>query len=120
MSRGKILVVDDEKMIRGLMQRLFSGEYDIDTAENGSEALKKISACRPDLVFLDLLMPGVSGLELLGNMLKIPGLKIVVMTGLAFEDVKNTALELGAAGFIYKPFTIEEVGKFVSRFFGKD
>jgi len=118
MKQNRILVVDDEKVIRELFLRLFSAKYEMDTARDGKEALEKLAARRPGLVFLDMMMPGISGMDLLKEVFKsCPGINVLVMTGVAFEDMKNAVLETGARGFIRKPFTIDELEKYVEQIF---
>ena len=114
---NKILVVDDEKIIRDILVRLLSAKFDVSTASDGKEAVQKIGGLKPDLVFLDMLMPGLNGMDLLKEVLKIsPGINVVIMTGLASDDAKKAALEGGARGYLSKPFSIGEIEKCVDGF----
>lgn len=116
MKVENILVVDDEKVIRDLFTRAFGDRYGVETAGDGYEALRMMDDGRPRLVFLDLLMPGMHGIDVLKQIAAShKESEVVVMTGLAFEDLKNTALKLGAKGYIYKPFGLQEIEEFVEK-----
>jgi DNA-binding NtrC family response regulator len=116
MKLENMLVVDDEKVIRDLFVRAFGSKYKVDTAGDGYEALRMIDEVKPGLVFLDLLMPGMNGMDVLRRVVaEHPDSRVVVMTGLAFEDMKNTALGIGAWGYLYKPFGLDEIEKYVEK-----
>ena len=110
----KILVVDDEKTIRELFRRILKGaNYQVDYAENGRQAIEKMHAEVYDIVFLDIMMPEISGIEVLKSM-KDAGRRlppVIMMTGYAVSENREEAKALGAAGWLPKPFEIADVLK---------
>ncbi|MCL5004865.1 MAG: response regulator [Patescibacteria group bacterium] len=100
-----ILVVDDNSSMRTLLQdilHLFG--FEVRLAENGCEALKKISEKIPDVVITDWQMPGMSGIELIKKIKSSypdSDIGIILMSS---EDIKKEAIEAGADDFIHKPF----------------
>jgi DNA-binding NtrC family response regulator len=103
--KEKILVVDDDPDIRSILQdRLESLGYQVISAPDGQEALAKIAKEEPDLVFLDLQMPQMPGLQVLKNLHDHPDLPVIVIT--AFGSIENAvaAMRQGAFDFITKPF----------------
>lgn len=106
-----ILIIEDEKdMVRGLKMNLVDEGYDVDYALNGNEGLKKALKNRPDLILLDIMLPGMNGLEicreLRNNKIDIP---ILMLTARGEEIDKVIGLELGADDYISKPFSIREL-----------
>jgi len=109
MAKEHILVVDDEADIRKLVEYNLAKEgYKIACAATGEEALKKARAAVPDLVILDLMLPGVDGLEvcrLLKSDSKTQRIPIVMLTAKGEESDIVAGLELGAADYVTKPFS---------------
>ena len=108
---NRILVVDDEEYLREILGDSLKEEgYSIDTAEDGVEGLKKISAKTYDLVLLDIRMPRKDGLEVLHALKKSdPTLPVIIITGLASIDEIKDAIKSGAFSVLKKPFDIEEL-----------
>jgi signal transduction histidine kinase len=106
MSKGHILVIDDELGMRVGCRRALQGEgYHVDTAENGEEGLQKLRTNGFDLVLLDVMMPGIGGLEMLELISQTdPNLVCVVITGYATVELAVQAIRKGAYDFIAKPF----------------
>ncbi|RKY03416.1 MAG: hybrid sensor histidine kinase/response regulator, partial [Spirochaetes bacterium] len=107
----KLLVIDDEQIIRDGCTRILSKEgYDVTTAEGGEQGLEIIHKQRPDIVLLDMKMPGISGLEVLGriNQLKID-VTVIVITGYATVETAVDAMKEGAYDFISKPFNPDQL-----------
>lgn len=105
-----ILVVDDEvEIVRALRRSLVAHGYHVLTASTGEEALNVISHQRPDLLLLDLLLPGMSGLEVCRQVRAGSSLPIIVLSVQDRERDKVEALDLGADDYVAKPFGIEEV-----------
>ena len=106
-----ILIVEDEKNTReGLRKFLESQDYDVLTAENGEEALRKIEKERPDLVLTDIRMPGMDGVALLEKIkVKFPEISVILLT--AYGTVENAvkAIKLGAFHYLTKPVNLEEL-----------
>ncbi|MBI5400413.1 response regulator [Candidatus Saganbacteria bacterium] len=112
----KILVIDDEKDILELFTRVLK-DYAVKTTENEKEALAWVSKEHFDIIFLDIIIPEVSSLELFKLLRKMsPKSKIMLMTGFATETEGNRALKLGAAGIMRKPFDhIDDIKRAVER-----
>ena len=111
MSEARILVVDDEYLIRWTLQQGLAKEgYVVFTAESGEEALVKLEEEAPDIVLLDIKMPGMDGYEFLEKALRVdPGLVLITIT--AYDDVARVvkAVRLGAFDYITKPFDFDHV-----------
>jgi two-component system, OmpR family, phosphate regulon response regulator PhoB len=109
----KILVVEDERDIAALVAYHLTREgYRVRTAEGGTEALDAASAERPDLVILDLNLPGFSGYDVLTELRKRPGLQdvpVVMLTARREEPDRSKGLELGADDYLTKPFSPREL-----------
>lgn len=107
----KILIVDDQFGIRMLLNEVLRKEgYDTYLASNGMEALELLGLHQPDLVFLDMKIPGMDGIEILKKMKEhSPEVKVMMMTAYGELDLINTALSSGAIGYLPKPFDILEL-----------
>jgi len=106
----KILVVDDEiEIMRALQRSLSAHGYEVFTAGSGEEALEEITRHRPDLVLLDLGLPGISGLEVCRQVRAQSNLPIIVLSVKDAERDKVHALDLGADDYVSKPFSVNEV-----------
>src|SRR5215469_6203067 len=107
---ASILVVDDEReIVRSLQRSLHAHGYTVFTASTGEEALEKLTQHRPDLLLLDLLLPGMSGLEVCRRVRAMSNVPIIVLSVKSTERDKVEALDLGADDYIAKPFGIKEV-----------
>ena len=114
---ARILVADDEKSIRLVLKKfLTSRGHDVLEAENGREVLEVLKKEPVDLVFLDLKMPKLSGLEVLE---KIENTPVVVLTAYGTMDYTVKAIELGAADYITKPFSFEEISEVLKKLLTK-
>lgn len=116
----KILVVDDQFGIRLLLQEVLGRDgYDVICTENGPEALLIISEVQPDLVLLDMKIPGMDGIEILTNIRKFhPDLRVVMMTAYGELDLVREAAALNAIGHFAKPFDIDELRAFIAQLIG--
>jgi two-component system KDP operon response regulator KdpE len=109
-SGAHILVVDDEiEIVRALRRSLTAHGYKVFTANSGEEAFEVTSKHRPDLLLLDLLLPGMSGLEVCERMRAELNIPIIVLSVKGAERDKVEALDLGADDYVSKPFGIDEV-----------
>ncbi len=101
-----ILIVDDEKDIReGLKNLLDSEGYNVDTAIDGTDALEKIKGLKYQLIISDIMMPRMSGIELLGKIKEIsPFIEVIVITGYSTLERTLECIEKGAISYIEKPF----------------
>ncbi len=112
MSRGgaRILVVDDEiEIVRALQRSLVAYGFEVFTAGSGEEALEEIASHRPDLMLLDLGLPGMSGLEVCKKVREQSNLPIIILSVKDAERDKVQALDLGADDYVSKPFGMNEV-----------
>ncbi len=109
-SGAHILVVDDElEIVRALQRSLTAHGYKVFTARSGEEAFERITKRRPDLLLLDLLLPGMSGLEVCRRMRAESNIPIIILSVKGTEHEKVEALDLGADDYVSKPFGIDEV-----------
>jgi CheY-like chemotaxis protein len=117
MEQHPILIVDDEKNIRlTLSQALETLNRPVRTAVNGEEALELMEKQGYDLVFLDLKMPGMDGLEVLSRIREAwPNTRVVIITAHGNIDTAVTAMKRGAVDFIQKPFSPAEVRELAVR-----
>jgi two-component system chemotaxis response regulator CheY len=107
----KVLIVDDSADIRALIRVILEnkGHTVAGEAEDGEGALEAFKRLRPDVVLLDIIMPGKSGVEVLEEIRKIaPGAKVIIVTAVEQDRINRQLILLGAAGIIYKPFTPED------------
>ncbi len=114
---ANILVIDDEIGMReGCRRALIPQGFRVSTAENGAEGLRKLHEEKFDLILLDAMMPGLSGLELLERIHQIdPDVICVMITGYATVDLAAQAMKQGAHDFLPKPFTSDELLAAVQR-----
>ncbi|HZD56949.1 MAG TPA: HAMP domain-containing sensor histidine kinase [Anaerolineales bacterium] len=110
-DKAKILIIDDEEVVLDSCIQIFkSGDYDIDTAQNGQLGIKLVEELEPDLVYVDLKMPGISGFEVLEKINQIdPTIVSIVITGYATVSSAVEAMKKGADDFLPKPFTPDEL-----------
>lgn len=109
--KAHILVVDDDPRITGLLQRLLAYEgYGVVVAGNGNEALQRSLECVPDLIILDLMLPGIDGLEVVGR-LRTAGDNVPILMLTARDAVPDRVkgLEVGADDYLIKPFANVEL-----------
>ncbi len=112
-----ILVVDDEEVIRDVCAQILAAEgYKVTTASTGKQALHLVNTNRFDAVITDIMMPDMSGLELL-EVIKKSGMDVstIVITGLGTFDMATQSDRLGAREFVVKPFTPAELREAVAK-----
>lgn len=110
MSGHRVLVADDEPQIRrALSTALRAHGYEVETAEDGEDALARIAAWSPQVVVLDLVMPKRDGLDVLRELRTWSELPVIVLSARGQEADKVTALDLGADDYLTKPFGIDEL-----------
>jgi signal transduction histidine kinase len=110
--RATVLVVDDNASNRALLVAWLGGLYDIVQAEDGDSALAKAREREPDLVLLDVMMPGMSGFEACRLLKSLPGtgyLPVLLLTALGEQEERNAGLEAGADDFLAKPVDRREL-----------
>lgn len=103
----RLMIVDDSMIIRNRISRTASDKYNIVcTAKNGKEAVANCRKYRPDIITMDLTMPEMDGIETIPKLIEEhPDVQILVVSALNDEATGLEALELGASGFLTKPFT---------------
>lgn len=107
---ASILVVDDEReIVRALRRNLSVHGYTVLTASSGEEAIEAVHRHRPDLLLLDLMLPGMSGLDVCRRVRTDSSVPIIVLSVKNAERDKVEALDLGADDYIQKPFGMDEV-----------
>lgn len=119
----KLLIVDDQKGIRRLLQEVFSESgYDIETCANGLRALELITEFDPDLVLMDIKMPGLNGIDALRRLRVTDARRpVIMMTAYGEQHYLDEAKALGVVNFVNKPFDIDELKALVGKvLFDKD
>jgi two-component system alkaline phosphatase synthesis response regulator PhoP len=110
MSNAKILVIDDEPSIVNLVTAYLKPEgYEVLTATDGPSGLKTARAFKPDLVILDLMLPGMDGLELLARLRRESNVYVILLTARTEETDKVVGLGVGADDYVTKPFSPREL-----------
>ncbi|MGH6915474.1 MAG: response regulator transcription factor, partial [Geminicoccales bacterium] len=105
-----ILVVDDEPIVREVVERYLRQDgFAVQTADDGTEALRRFAAARPDLVLLDLMLPGVDGLEVCRRIRTQSNVPVIMLTAKGDETDTIIGLGVGADDYIAKPFSPREL-----------
>jgi DNA-binding response OmpR family regulator len=104
----RILVVDDEIHIVRLLQKfLASKAYEVYTATNGLEAIRKVKDVMPHIVLLDIIMPGMGGIDTLKEITKInPRIVVIMVTAVIDEELAKRTIQLGADDYLTKPLDL--------------
>lgn len=106
--KSRIVVIDDNPVIRDLLRGIMRHDLALSVvgeASNGDTAIDVVEKLRPDLVCLDVMLPGLDGIAVLRALRAVhPEIRVVLVTGRATSSVVSEALSLGAAGFVVKPF----------------
>ncbi len=109
-SAGRVLVVEDDEGIREMLKyNLSSAGFSVQEASDGAAGLRTARTARPDLILLDLMLPGMSGFDFCRALRKTSRVPIIMITAKDAEVDKIVGLELGADDYITKPFSIREV-----------
>jgi len=110
-NKIKILVVDDEEILRDRLKRLLElDDYEVVTAENGLRGLEEFASFKPDIVLLDIKMPGIDGIEVLERIKKIPNMaEVFIMTGHGGLETAIQAMRNGAFDYMTKPIDYDEL-----------
>jgi two-component system alkaline phosphatase synthesis response regulator PhoP len=110
MSNAKILIVDDEPSILKLVEAYLRPEgYEIHTASDGLAGLKAARAFKPDLLILDIMLPGLDGIELLSRLRRESDVYVILLTARTEETDKIVGLSVGADDYVTKPFSPREL-----------
>lgn len=113
---GRVLVVDDDPNVSTTLRDLLVElGYVVKNAVRGTEALQLVPVFEPDVVLLDLQMPGMSGVDVLDHLHRDdPALPVIIVTGNEDEEVARRTLRGGAFDYVSKPFTIEVLARVVA------
>lgn len=118
-TKKRVLVIDDEEhLLRILSDRLQFAGYEVYTAHNGTEGLKKAELTSPHLVLLDIMMPGIDGYSVLLQLKrnrKTRSASVLMLTSNNDSDAIDRAINLGAEDYIVKPFTVNVLLDKISR-----
>ncbi len=120
MPKKKIMVVDDEESLLELVQGILEQkDYEVTTASDGEECLEKLKTVKPDLILLDMMMPGMSGREVCERIRKDPktrDMKVIFLTVAKFSDSgKNILKKLNVLDYITKPFDNQDLVRRVKK-----
>ena len=122
LAKKNILLVDDDANILGLLKDLFKEKYSVETASNGMDALKIIHRRKPDIIVLDVMMPRLSGFEVLKR-LKMnkdtENIPVIMLTAKGSDENKLLGISLEADEYIPKPFDISNLEKVVKKWLEK-
>ena len=117
-TRKRILIVDDEPLIREVLSEHFKAAYDVETAMNGTDALAAVVRQRPDLMLLDINMPRMNGVEVLKDVKKIDeSITVIMVTANEQVSLAADALKSGAFGYVPKPFDFRYLDHMVATIF---
>jgi len=122
MDKKKILIADDELNIRSLVSRMLDKDYIVIEATNGEEAIDIAKRQEPDLILMDLMMPKVDGYTACSSIKTdqaTKGIPVVMLTGVVHEFNKRFAREMGADGYLSKPFSADELRRQVKQVLGE-
>jgi DNA-binding response OmpR family regulator len=107
---GRVLVVDDDLTVRDVVRRYLElAGHQVSLADNGEDALRWIADHEPDLVVLDLMLPGMDGLEVCRRLRQDSAIPVVMLTALGEEENRIAGLQLGADDYVTKPFSPREL-----------
>lgn len=110
--RKRVMIVDDSRVIEIMMAKLLEdSNFEVAAyCQNGESAIDKYTEVMPDVVTMDIIMPGMDGLETARAIIEDhPEARIVMVSSLAYEDAQAEAEAIGAKGFVYKPFEREQL-----------
>ncbi len=123
MSARKILIVDDDPQIRKILERMLQGPaYELRMVSDGDSALQEVQSNPPDLVILDIMMPGMSGIEVCREIRRIQPQQEIQVLMLSAKDSqadRRRALEYGADDYVTKPFHIASLARKIEYMFEK-
>jgi len=120
-KKRKILIVEDEAVVReSVRDWLVEDGYDVDVAENGEEALKKIKKEEFGVIVLDLKLPGIDGLQVFEQAKELqPETKGVIITAYPSKETQERAKRLGLMDYLAKPFKVEDLEKLITQALGE-
>ena len=118
MGLARILAIDDEDGMRAFIQRALAPYYEVHLAADGESGVRQARILKPDLILLDLRMPGVTGLEVLAKLKakeETSGIPVVVVSSRGETDILIDSQQAGAVDHIIKPFDLDELRRVIQR-----
>lgn len=115
---ANVLVVDDSAFMRNMLKNIITqaGATIVGEAGDGGEAITKVNELSPQIVFLDIMMPNVNGLDALKQIkMQHPEVKVVMCTSAGQEKIIGEAVEAGASEFVKKPFKPDEINQVIAK-----
>ena len=110
MSGKKILVIDDEpELVKAVEIRLRASGYEVEAAYDGPSGINKAKETKPDLILLDIIMPGMNGYQVAEKLMADPDIRIIVFSASGERDLERKCRKLGITDFIAKPFEIHDL-----------
>ncbi|KAA9026240.1 sporulation transcription factor Spo0A [Niallia endozanthoxylica] len=125
MKKIKVCIVDDNRELVNLLEEFIDSQEDMEVAgvaHNGQDCLEMLESVNPDVLVLDIIMPHLDGLAVLGKIREMgiqPSPNVIMLTAFGQEDVTKKAVELGASYFILKPFDMEHLASHIRQVSGK-
>lgn len=120
MSKKKILIADDESILRKTLEQALSTDFDVATAIDGDDTLAKVAEVKPDLIMLDIIMPNLDGLATLKKLKENPETKdipVVLLTNVDKSESVAEGVALGAKGYLVKgDYSTDEIIENVKKF----
>jgi two-component system alkaline phosphatase synthesis response regulator PhoP len=119
MSNRKILIADDEPDIRLMVSRMLGKEYVVLEAADGEEAVNVARVQKPDLILMDIMMPGIDGYSACYSVKADPATKsipVIMVTAIGHQLNEKLSAEVGADGYVTKPFSLEELLEVIGKF----
>jgi len=120
-AKKKILVVDDSGFFRNTLKGILQEQgYEVGSAENGLEAVAQFKELRPELVILDMIMPGMNGLETMKVLQSVdPNVRVIMVSMMSTPSSVNDCLKAGARDYVVKPFEKNKVVDVIRRAFAQ-
>ena len=110
MIENKIILIEDDKEIRGMINDYLSGEFEVTAFNDGMSAIQKITSYDEyALALIDLMLPDISGMEIIKIIRKVSKIPIIIITAKDNDIDKSLGLNLGADDYVVKPFSIKEL-----------
>ena len=122
-NKKKILIADDEPSVRLLVKRLLSKKYIVLEASDGEEAVSMAYSEKPDLILMDIMMPKMDGnfaCYAIKTNQDTKAIPVVMLTAVGYELNKKLSEEMGASGYITKPFSLKDLLEVISQFLPGD
>ena len=111
-TKKKILIVDDEPNVQRLSRAILSKKFEVFEAEDGKEAIEIANTQKPDVIFMDMMMPKMDGLSACHAIKKDPNTKsipVIMVTAIGFELNIKLSQQMGATGYVTKPFSSQDL-----------